>query len=84
MNHVKVAPSFQNTSSFRRDGEEGRDRAARAGHPLAVQQALHTLEIAATRVMEIFQPHEIANILHIHGQKAMSCCLLLIGKARAK
>jgi hypothetical protein len=53
LNHVKVASSFQSTSSF--TGRRGEIRAARAGHPSCRQHALDTLENAATRAMEVFQ-----------------------------
>ena len=41
-----------------------------------VQQALDTLEKAALRVMQTFQPQDIANILHIMAKKRCKTCLL--------
>jgi hypothetical protein len=40
-----------------------------------VQHALDTLEKASVRIMEAFQPEEIANILHIMAKKQYKTCL---------
>ena len=45
MNHVNVATSFQNTSSFRRDGRSGEIVQHVLDTLLAVQLALHTLDV---------------------------------------
>ncbi len=41
-----------------------------------MQKALDILEKAALRVMQTFQPQQIANILHIMAKKRRKTCLL--------
>jgi len=57
-NHVNVATSFRKILQVSRGGGER-----------SMQHALDALEKAAVRVMEAFQPQEIANILHITAKK---------------